>query len=418
MSAARRRRPHRDQRRTGDDASRLVATYLRWAFMRAVLARGYWSTTAVYLVVVAELEPFQLVLIGVFQSATALVAEVPAGVFADTVGRRTALTLAHVVTGTGMVIAGVVTAFPLLVISQCLWGVGWALASGADVAWLTEEVREPAVVDPTMVAQTRWELTGSPLGMVAFAVLASTTTLSVGIATAGVGMAALGLAVARWPEDGFRPTVSSAPVLRSGIDTFRAGLDTARADPVIRTTLVATALVFGGVQALGRLREQRLLELGMPTHPDPVVWFAGLGVIAFLLGALAHRGLERRIVSEGAPRLAYVFAAMTGVVGLAVVANVANIVAAAAGVVVVMGIADPVVRTAASIVVNRRTTGPARATVQSLLWQAGHVGVIAIGLALALLAAASAALSLTTAAVLLLGAAVLVGRTSERAVPS
>ncbi len=83
----------------------VVTRYLRWAFARAVLARGYWSTTAVYLVVVAQLAPFQLVLIGVFQSVTALLAEVPAGVLANTVGRRATLVVAHLATALGMVMA-------------------------------------------------------------------------------------------------------------------------------------------------------------------------------------------------------------------------------------------------------------------------------------------------------------------------
>ena len=394
--------------------SGLAVAYLRWAFARALLARGYWSTTAVYLVVVARLEPFELVLIGVFQSATALVAEVPAGVFADTVGRRTTLTVAHLATGVGMAMAGLVTAFPLLVVSQCLWGIGWALASGADVAWLTDELGDSATVDRTMVAQTRWELVGSPLGMIVFAALAAVTTLSGGIVTAGVSMAALGLAVARWPEAGFEPTRAHQPMLRSALTTFRAGANAAMTDAVTRATLIATAFVFGGVQALGRLREQRLLKVGIPTHPDPVVWFAALGVIAFLLGALAHRQLERSIANQDTPRLAYASAALTGAMGLTVVAHVGNLVPAAAGVIVVMGVADPVIRTTASVVVNRRTSGPVRATVQSLLWQSGHLGVIVFGLTLAALAAVSPAASLSTAAALLATAALLVARTRDR----
>ncbi|MDP9443538.1 MAG: hypothetical protein M3P83_03965 [Actinomycetota bacterium] len=63
-------------------------------------------------------------MIGTFQGATVLAAEVPAGVLADTVSRRLALLVARVVSGTGMAMAGIVTAFPLLVVANCLWGLG------------------------------------------------------------------------------------------------------------------------------------------------------------------------------------------------------------------------------------------------------------------------------------------------------
>lgn len=98
----------------------LTTAFLRWALLRAAFARGWWLTTALYFVVVADLSPSELVLIGVFQGVTVVIAEVPAGVLADAVSRRLALVVAHVVMGSGMAMAGFVTAFPLLVASQCL----------------------------------------------------------------------------------------------------------------------------------------------------------------------------------------------------------------------------------------------------------------------------------------------------------
>ena len=79
----------------------LTSAFLRWALLRAALARGWWLAMAVYLVVVVDLSPFQLILVGVFQGVTVAIAEVPAGVLADGVDRRLALVLAHVVLGAG-----------------------------------------------------------------------------------------------------------------------------------------------------------------------------------------------------------------------------------------------------------------------------------------------------------------------------
>src|SRR4051812_6283153 len=87
----------------------LITAYLRWALLRAALARGWWLATALYLVVVADLSPSQLVLIGVFQGLTVVIAEVPAGALADAASRRLALVISHLAMGAGMAMTGLVT---------------------------------------------------------------------------------------------------------------------------------------------------------------------------------------------------------------------------------------------------------------------------------------------------------------------
>src|SRR3954470_4669227 len=171
----------------------LTAAYLRWTLLRAALARGWWLATALYLVVVADLSASQLVLIGVFQGLTVVVAEVPAGVLADAFSRRRALVTAHVVMGAGMAITGRVTSFPLVVVSQCLWGLGWAISNGADVAWITDELDRVDDIDRVLTAQGRFDLLGTAAGIVVFGALGWATTLSVAIVVAGVSMIGLGL---------------------------------------------------------------------------------------------------------------------------------------------------------------------------------------------------------------------------------
>src|SRR5262245_12392755 len=135
---------------------RLGVTFVRWSFTRGALWRGYWLMASVYLVVVAKLSASQLVLIGAGQAAVVLLAELPAGVYADTVSRRRSLVLAHVVTGAGMATLGLVTSFPALALSQALCGLGWAFASGADVAWITDELGDPAAASRVLAARARW----------------------------------------------------------------------------------------------------------------------------------------------------------------------------------------------------------------------------------------------------------------------
>ncbi len=392
----------------------LAAAFLRWTCVRATLARGYWLTTAVYLVVVADLTPFQLVLIGTFQGATVLIAEVPAGVLADAVSRRLSLVIGHVVMGTGMAMAGMVTAFPLLVVSQCLWGLGWAFSSGADVAWLTDELDRPELIDGVLVARARWDLVGNAIGIVFFGALAWASTLSTAIIGAGVSMIVLGLvAVARWPETAFTPAAAGRR-WRQSVSILRRGLALARADRVIFALLVATLLVNGSGEAYGRLLEKQLVARGLPMRPDAIVWFAGIGLVAVVLGAVALRFVEARIDRRGVAKRTYVVASAAGVVGLLLFANAPSIAAAVAASLLVSGIGYPVIRTAGVVWVNRRAVSAVRATVHSLLSQAENAGEIIFGLILALLAgSAGATIALTSSAVLLAGAGVLIAATGD-----
>lgn len=117
--------------------------FLWWSFLRAVCHRGYVLASGLYFVVDAQLSASQLVVLGTVMSVTLLLSDVPIGIWADTSSRKWTLVAGHGFLATGMVMTGLVTAFPLILITQMLWGMGWAFWSGADVAWVTDELDQP-----------------------------------------------------------------------------------------------------------------------------------------------------------------------------------------------------------------------------------------------------------------------------------
>lgn len=392
----------------------LVRAFLRWALFHAAFARGWWLAAAVYLVVVAELSPFQLILIGVFQGVTVVIAEIPAGVLADAVSRRLALVLSHAVMGTGMALAGFVTDFATLVLANCLWGLGWALASGADVAWITDELDRPDIIDRVLTSQARRGLLGTALGIVVFGALAWATTLSTAMIVAGLSMVGLGvLVVARWPETNFAPAEAGRRWVE-GLSVLRRGITVARADRVILLVLAATVLVNGAAEGFGRLFERRLATLGMPTDPDLIVWFALVALLVVAVGASTLRILEARIDGVGVARRVYVATSVLGAVGLVVFAHAPNTTAAVAASLLISGIAFPVTRLASTILVNRRATSDVRATLHSMLSEAENFGEIIFGIALAFIASsASSTTALTASAVLIACAGAVISLTNN-----
>src|SRR6266850_5617843 len=116
----------------------VATTFLQWTCMRAVFHRGYVLVSSLYFVVTAHLSASQLLVLGTVMAVTMVLSDIPSGVWSVAFSRKWPLVIGHGFLAAGMVMTGVVTAFPLLLVTQVLWGLGWAFSTGADVAWLTD----------------------------------------------------------------------------------------------------------------------------------------------------------------------------------------------------------------------------------------------------------------------------------------
>jgi MFS family permease len=386
----------------------VTAVYLRFNWTRAALQHGWWLVTSVYLVLDAGLSPAQLVLVAVAQGVVALTFEIPAGVLADTVSRKWSLVVSQVLMGTAMAATGLVTGFLPVLLTQMLWGLAWTFASGADVAWITDELADPVRVPAVLARAGRAQLTGAAAGMVGFGVLASVLGRGPAMVIAGAGAVLLGgYVVARFPERGFVP--AAAQRWRTSRVILRRGTDLIRASRTILLLLVATFLVNGALDA-ARLFALRLVDVGFPT--EPLIYYTGLGVLALLVGAVALRVVERHVDRV---RAGYLAACASGAIGLAGLAAAPDPVTAGAAVLLVTGVAAPLTRTAAAIWVNRLTTSDVRATVHSFLAQGEYAGEIVCGALIAAIArSATLPVTLLACAALFLIAIAVAGRAADR----
>ena len=360
----------------------VVKTFLRWTYLRAVFHRGYVLTPGLYFVVDAHLSASQIVLLGTVVSATLALADIPTGVWADAIGRKWPLVIGHLFLAAGMVMTGLVTAFPLILVTQVLWGSGWAFLTGADVAWITDELDQPQRIARVLTTSARRDLAGGATGMVVFGVLGWATSLATAIVVSGASMAALGLFVAaRFTERNFRPTREQR--WSASLSIFRLGVSLARRDHEVLLVFVATMLI-NGAALVGWLFPRQLVNLGFPS--DPVLWYTAFGICSSAAGFVALRIVEAGLDGVGVARRVYALTCFIGMLGLIVLAVAPDALIGGAGVLLVSGIAFNVTRTVSVIWVNRRTTSDVRATVHSFLDQAECIGEISGGFALTLLA--------------------------------
>ena len=225
-----------------------------------------------------------------------------------------------------------------------VWGFGWTFSSGADVAWVTDELDEPARINRVLTARSRWEQYGAASGMVGFGVLSWATSLATAIVVAGAGMLLLGVfVIVTFTEHEFTPVREHR--LQESVSIFRRGVHLARHDHEIMLVFGATILVNSGAEAFDRLFPKRLVDLGFPEDPDPIVWFTALGVATLAVGAIALKIVEARIDGVGVARRMYAVACFIGALGMIILAHAPDDVTGMMGVLLVGGVAwssDPI----------------------------------------------------------------------------
>jgi MFS transporter, DHA3 family, tetracycline resistance protein len=339
-----------------------------------------WVVMAVYLVQELHLSPLQLVLMGTAMEAAVFLFEVPTGVVADTYSRRLSLVIGYLGMGVAWLAVGLVSAAWLIIVLWALWGLAYTFTSGAEEAWIADEVGADKV-GPIFLRAARWGQAGAVVGLV-LQVGVGTQSLRAGVILGGVFTILCGLGcILFMPETGFRrrPREERASALVELRTTAVAGARFAWAAPVI--VLLAGVEVFMGAssEAFDRLKEAHFLrDVGLPAvgSLDPVVWFGIFWLVGMLLNIAAIGSLIKSVERGGRQTVAYflfgftaielvamLFFALTGSTWLAI--------AALLGVFFCRNMQGPLYDTWLN---EQITNSSVRATVISLTGQANAIG--------------------------------------------
>ena len=339
-----------------------------------------WVVMAVYLVNELHLSPLQLVLMGTAMEAAVFLFEVPTGVVADTYSRRLSLVIGYLGMGLAWLAVGLVSAPWLIIALWAAWGLAYTFTSGAEEAWIADEVGADKV-GPIFLRAARWGQAGAVVGLV-LQVAVGTQSLRAGVVLGGVFTILCGLGcILFMPETGFRrrPREERASALVELRTTAAAGARFAWAAPVI--VLLAGVEVFMGAssEAFDRLKEAHFLrDVGLPAvgSLDPVVWFGLFWLVGMLLNIAAIGSLIKSVERGGRQTVAYflfgftaielvamLFFALTGSTWLAI--------AALLGVFFCRNMQGPLYDTWLN---EQITASSVRATVISLTGQANAIG--------------------------------------------
>jgi MFS transporter, DHA3 family, tetracycline resistance protein len=342
-----------------------------------------WVVMAVYLVRELHFSPLQLVLMGTAMEAAVFLGEVPTGVVADTYSRRLSLIIGYLGMGVAWAAVGLVSAPWLIIALWAAWGLSYTFTSGAEQAWITDEVGVENV-GRVFLRGARYGQIGSVLGLFA-QVGVGVVSLRAGVVLGGVFTIACGLGcLAFMPEHGFvrRPREERGSALAELRTTASAGARYAWAAPAILLLIGVELFMGASSEAFDRLKEAHFLrDVGLPGEIDPVVWFGLLWLAGMVLNIAAIGSLIKRVDRGGRESVArYLFAfVLLELVAMLVFALTGSVWLAVAGILGVFfarNMAGPLFDTWLN---EQITDSSVRATVISLTGQSNAVGQSAGG---------------------------------------
>lgn len=359
--------------------------FLTTGMLRRACMNGGWIPLSARLIFDLDFSATQLLLMGVAIEAGLLLSEIPSGVVADVLSRKWSVVIGGFILGAAQFASGIIEQWPLFLVTQFVWGIGWSFISGAEIAWITDELGSPEKAEPLILRRARLQLVAIIIGLVVFAGIGQLFSAQAAVLLAGaIGIGWAAVLAAVMPENHFvaaqsgRRIATFATLLRTG---FRITVSTRS------LRVLAVVLVIAGMAAetIDRSEIRRLEDLGLSNSWAPLVVLGAIMICKSALGAALLWRYEDRL--SGA-RVVVGFATLLAASGVGVLAFAHTpVLGVAAAVLVAQGAMLDMSGPLRLTWVNAFAPDEVRATVHSFIGQAASLGEILGGLAMGAVAA-------------------------------
>ncbi|WP_334076954.1 MFS transporter [Paenibacillus sanfengchensis] len=362
-------------------------------FITSLAGSTIFTTYSIYYVTQLGLNPFELVMVGTVLELTVLIFEGITGVIADTYSRKLSIIIGMFILGAGFAFEGSIIwlqgfgpMIPLVVwvlLAQVLFGIGHTFISGADSAWIVDEVGEDSAGVIFMRAK-RVSLTATLLGIglsVGLSVLAPNLPYLAG----GLMYAALGLLLIRHMKETrfVRPPRSGRTShFKEMRRTWKSGARVIARSPLLLMLVFVTLFSGAASEGYDRLWEIHLIrEIGFPDRSfSMAIWFGLISAASTISGMLAVGYTEKKLnmSNERAVSAAIfllTFIRIAGILSLFLATDFVWALASVLAVSVVVTVSEPIYATW----LNMNLRSDTRATVLSMVSQSDALGQTAGG---------------------------------------
>lgn len=359
---------------------RAYHVYLALNAVSSFLLTMIFTASSVYQVVMAELTPLQLVLVGTTLEAAVFFFEIPTGVVADVLSRRMSIIIGWFLIGLGFIVEGSFPYFAPILLAQILWGLGYTFTSGATEAWITDEIGEDQA-GKAFIRANQLGLLTALLGIFAGMWLGS-FRVNLPVQIGGVGLLLVGaVLIIIMPETRFSPAHTQVMgTWQRMFATFFQGLNLIRNRPQLRHIL-GIGFIYGLYsEGFDRLWTKHILEnFEMPASMDfqPIVWIGIFRGAGLLLAAGFTEIARRRIITNQFSSVAKALFFLTLLLGLSLFGFALG---QSFWLVMVMywliNIAREIIGPVYTAWVNQRLDSNVRATILSMSGQVDAIGQI------------------------------------------
>ncbi|AYC28670.1 MFS transporter [Paenisporosarcina cavernae] len=369
---------------------------------RALLIQMVFTLNAIYYVSNAGLNPLELVLIGTIMEVSVLLFEMPTGLFADHFGRKKSLVLGTLILGVAHVVEGSTPEFWAIALASALWGFGWTFISGAEQAWIADEL-DGKDLERTFLRGAQFTSFARFLGIGVSVGVATLYSPQVSIIVAGALLIVVaGIAFWKVPETKFVPVDREAGDngFLHMVKTLKTAANQVKGNTVLATIAFVTLFIGLASEGFDRLYGAHFIVDYNLEEEKAVVWFGVLYAVAFLLNMLLLKIVEVRVKHRlGTALMLINLLIVFTMIGFAWVGNVWIAVALYWMTSALRNVNYPLI----SVLTNERLESKGRATALSMIGQLDAFGQIAGGPLVGLLALyTSIAGGITSSAILIL----------------
>jgi len=354
-----------------------------WYLMQGGSALGgtlVWVLAPVYFVKTVGMSPLQLVLVGTFMELSVFVFELPTGIVADVYSRRLSTIVGYLIMGAAMVFVGLTAEAWAIIFGWAVWGFGYTFTSGAEDAWLADEIGVDNV-RPVYLRSAQLGRAVALLGIAATVAL-GLVALWLPIVVGGCVFAAVGVVLAAsMPETGFKRAErgQTESALRVIVRTGVTGARLVRRTPVLLLILAIAASWGAWSEGYDRLAQAHLLQdVSLPSFfgLSFVVWFGLISAASLLLAISVAQPANHRLEQAGQLTVTWILLALDVLlIASVVVFGLAGLFWLAVGAMLLTNVARSLAMPLFTSWLNQSIEDSSvRATVMSITSQADAVG--------------------------------------------
>lgn len=296
--------------------------YLIYSGASALFFSLVFTVSQIYRIEKLGLNPLQLVLVGTVLEASCFIFEIPTGILADIKSRKLSIIIGLVMIGTAFTLEGSIPLFAVALFSQVLWGIGYTFTSGADEAWIADELGGEGL-EAVYLKGAQWAQLFSLIGIIGGTVIGS-WSINLPMVIGGILFILLGVFLIFFmKENNFTPaSAEGRNSFRQMMHTFRQGVKFIRGDAVLVMMLGISFLYGLYSEGFDRLWTAHFInDTGFPSalNLKPVVWIGTIDGAAMLLSILGVQYVKKRMERTGSLERLWVLTLINVIMVIAVI---------------------------------------------------------------------------------------------------